>query len=89
MGWKGWLRVGGRGYQVSSIRYQVSGIKYQVSSIRYQVSGIKYQVSSIRYQVRGGLNRMNLLVIPHSLFLYQKVVRRMQAAFGQGGWGGN
>lgn len=25
---------------------------------------------------------MNLLVIPHSLFLYQKVVRRIQAAFG-------
>ena len=51
--------------------------------------GIRYQVSGIRYQVRGGLNQMNLLVIHHSLFLYQKVVRRIQAAFGQGGWGGN
>ena len=61
---------------------RVGGRGYQVSSIRYQVSGI-------RYQVRGGLNQMNLLVIHHSLFLYQKVVRRIQAAFGQGGWGGN
>ena len=65
------------------------GFGWAGGGIRYQVSGIKYQVSSIRYQVRGGLNRMNLLVIPHSLFLYQKVVRRIQAAFGQGGWGGN
>ena len=54
---------------------------------RVASGGRGYQVSSIRYQVRGGLNRMNLLVIPHSLFLYQKVVRRIQAAFGQGGWG--